>query len=119
MPVMARPSLAQCSTHPTPAQETDMQEEQITDVDGVTRFYAFDVWDGSLYQKTEASKRQNPGRPYFFVASLPGLENSVRSAEGRTLRTAHSILWSKPERAKELLAREPRPGEAMRSAHAA
>lgn len=95
-----------------------MQEDKITDADGVTRFYAFDTWDGSIYQKTEASMRQNPGRPYFFVASVAFLENSVRSAEVRSLRGAHEILWSQPELAQQLLAREPRPGQHMRGQQA-
>lgn len=94
-----------------------MQSAKITDPDGQTRNYAFDIFDGSIWIKVEGVSLPNPGRPYRFLASLSALENSARSAECRGLLGAHEILWANPERAAKLLSRPYVHGQYTRGAH--
>lgn len=95
-----------------------MQEERITDIDGVTRDYGFDITGGYIFLKTDASKKQNPGRPYYFIVSLDELGISARHSSAHGLKTAHQLLWSDADKAKKLLSREVGPDSWMRGAHA-
>lgn len=86
-----------------------MQETKIADKDGVTREYAFDDYNGQLFTRDEASRRQNPGRPYRPIYS-------AKRADIRTLQAAHLEMWTDETVAHAALARM-MPMAGWKSAH--
>lgn len=96
-----------------------MQEAKITDIDGATREYAYDSYDGRLYLRTHESRHLDPGRPYYPIARIDdlrsakardenGVVNVARYGAIAGIHQAHAALWSDPDEAAEWVSINPR-----------
>lgn len=85
-----------------------MQQDTITDLDGVTRRYAFDSYNGMLFVRDDAGA-VSPGRPYrpIYAAKSPSVF---------ALAKAHAEMWGDPDGAQAAI-NKVAPQDAWRGAY--